>query len=222
MIRSLKLLGVVVAAAFAMSAVAASGAQAFTQFTCTSEPTCIAKFSQDPTEPKQTFETHAGRLVCSEFSGHGMGTSGESEITIESPAYNECESEETELSASVNFGTCDYVAFANGEVELNPSTCTVTITGGGGCTTTVPGGQRFSSSGTAAPFNKPLTFTNVETGGIMEVTIHVHATGIHYSTSSNCPGGGGSFTNGTYIGKVTAQGYKTPTPGTVRTGLTVS
>jgi hypothetical protein len=110
--------------------------------------------------------------------------------------------------ANVNFGSCDNTLEnpswdteaedAASDVTLGPESCSVTadipITG---CETVVPGGQTFEDA---------LTYTNVETAGKTELTIHVKATGRRYAFYC------GSekvleAENGTYEGTLTAKAY---------------
>jgi hypothetical protein len=222
MIRKAKALGFATVVVLAVSAVGASGAQAFTNFTCeTTAATCKVTIEQHPADGaalnKQKFTTDNGAIVCEKFMAESMGNVTEPTVTLTNISYTECTAFGLE-GATVNFegtpGTpCHYTANVNGNVSIGPAGCSVTITIPG-CTTTVSGGQTFTGA---------LTYTNVQTSGQqMEVTIHAETgEAIHYSWSgAACPvGSSGSDTNGKYKGTLTARAFKTDgTP----IGLTMS
>jgi hypothetical protein len=214
MIRNLKALGLAFFAVFAMTAVAASAAQASVHLKINSgETTGTIKVTQDTTKPTQLFETDVGAVECEGFHAHYAGSATlSSASTLEEVKYTECTVGGLAI-AEVNFGTCDYTLSApleetgtdaRGSVTLGPSGCgpvTITVKAPLSCTITVPGGQTFTNA---------ITYTDVATGGIKEITGHANVTtGIHYSYSGTACGTGSGTTNGSYEGTFTATGYKT-------------
>jgi hypothetical protein len=208
MIRNLKALGIAFAAMFVMSAVAASAAHATAAHFRVGDGagTATVTVEQDPSAVAQVFHTSAGNITCLEFHATGSANATTPTITLENIEYKNCEFESTELAASVNFGTCHYeIAAGNtetspenstGTVVLKPAGCQIHITSLT-CNVTVEGEQEFVNQ---------ITFSNTHTTGKNEeITAHATASGIVYTTSAGCPGGGGNHNDGTYTGKVTAR-----------------
>ncbi len=203
MIGKLRTLGVAFVAVFAMSAMAASAAHAEETHFTAGDGTGTAKVTieADPTAPSQTFSTPFGTLACEEFHATGMGAATTTEITLQGVECGECELKGTGIEAFVEFHTCDYTIHGSGEVNIGPAGCGVTIEALT-CKITVPGGQSFGAG--------TLEYTNVTTSGKpMEITAHANAAGIHGTATAACPGGGGTFTTGTYVGTPTARAFTT-------------
>jgi hypothetical protein len=216
MIRNLKTLGIAFAAVFAVTAVAASAAQAQVDdvdLTAAANPAYIT-VEADPSEPAQVFTTAVGSVSCEEFTGESGELSGEegstefTELTLTKIAYSgNCELAGNE--AEVDFDGCHYT-ISNGkldtgtgkltsDVALTPTgeTCSVTITVPvTGCEVTVEGDQTFKGA---------LTYTEVETGTKKEQTIHANTDKIAYTVK--CPGFEEEFEGGSYEGTLTAKAY---------------
>lgn len=200
MSRNIKALGIALVAAFAMSAVVASGAsaQAF-KFKSEGTPT---KLTGTQHAGNDVFVTDAGSVSCSEanYSGEQVGTEV-SEVTV-TPSYsgctafgfvnvpihvNGCQYKFTAITKEgANFeGAVDIVCPAGKVIEVTAPLCTVTI-----------GSQNNL---------KKVTYTNVGSGTTREVTVDVAITGITYvehrsSIFSPCPSNTVTKTNGTYNG----------------------
>jgi len=226
MIRNLKALGIAFVAVFAMSAIAASGAQATNaHLKCTTEePSCVVELTEHPNPVLgvQVFETVLGVVECSEFDAVYEGAStATGNSTLEEVEYNNCEA--FGIEAEVDFGTCDYTLAApfetvaghgQGDVTIGPAGCVVTIIVG---STAEPLCEIFVEG--AQPFEDAITYTNVETNGKEEITGHANANGIEYSWEGLICGEGEDNT-GTYEGTFTAKAFKTPSAGGAQVNLT--
>ncbi len=180
--RNLKKFGVLLAAVFAFSAIAASTASA--EFTASQ----TGSF-ESAAEATQVFTTNGGKVECTEAKGEGA---------IEATT-------QVDIHATVHYGTCKafgivtvhistatYTFTTDGIVHImSPITITVTKTlFTGHCTITVPA----QTVGT-------VDYTNIN--GNTEVTLNPTVTGIEYtSTGGVC---GSSGTNGTYTGASVAK-----------------
>jgi hypothetical protein len=216
MIRNLKTFGVAFAAVFAATAVAASAAQAqHPAHFATDASAKTITVTEHPQEGAQVFTTAVGSVSCEEFMGTGV-PEGEVEnekrtftdLTLEEISYSgNCELAGNE--ASVDFDGCHYTLEnptwdteaedATSDVRLEgPEGCAVTIdVPVTGCEVVVPGGQTFEDA---------LTYTNVETDEVEELTIHANVENdIDYTVK--CPGFEQEFEGGSYEGTLTATAY---------------
>ncbi len=223
MIRNLKALGLGLAAAFALSALGASAAQAQEgdHMQCgNGEGTCTVKVVTDPDKKNQKFTTKVGAVECKTFNAEYKGDKTINEdATLEEVEYGSC-TVGGAVPASVNFGSCDYTLNApldtveghgQGDVTIGPGGCSVTISVSAPfeCTITVPGGQTFENA---------ITYTEVETEGNKEITGHASTNTINYSWSGPACGSG-SDSAGKYEGTFTASAWNTAE--TEQTDLTI-
>lgn len=112
MIRNLKVLGLAVAAVFAMSAVVASAASAAPLFHAASSPTILTGTQTG----NHVFDAASDTITCKKasFNGTVEGTAVES-IKAEA-AYSECSF--FGVNVAVNMNACQYEFNANGEVAV--------------------------------------------------------------------------------------------------------
>lgn len=176
--RSLKTLGLVLAAVFAMGAVMASAASA-AEFHSAAAPVTLSG-SQSTSH---VFTTNAGTVTCkvATFSG-SSSVKTTSEITM-TPKYENCTAFGF-ISVPIHVKG-DYLFTANGDVHVN-GTFEITAPG---CTTTVSGPQTLKGAN---------SFSN--NAGKTDVIAKTNASGIAYN---EC---GTARTNGTYTGTTTVTG----------------
>ena len=190
MTRSLKALGLALVAALALTALAVSSASA-AEFHSESEHTSLTG-SQ---EVRNTFSVNAGTVHCETATFSGTSNSATTTELKIVPTFQGCKittvTLET-LEAVVDWPHCWIILTPSGIKHIG---CTISLTirvTAPLCTITVHP-QTISSD----------DFTNVGAGTTRSVTLTSTATGIAYTQSSLCPGGGGgSFTNGTYSGAI--------------------
>ena len=219
MTRKLKVLGLALVAAFAMSAVAASvaTAEAF-HFGSEVEHTVIT--GSQVTE--DVFTVHGGTVKCSTatYAGGTINSANKNstEITI-NPTYGGCRFAGIADSATIDMNSCDYLftpkttdagPVYTGEVHIKcktqGDTITVTVVIGGvtKCIVHIP---EQSLSG--------ITYTNVNPGGGAKthLLVDVNITGIKYSQTEGTGGGKcetkDNTTTGTYVGQATIKGFDT-------------
>jgi hypothetical protein len=223
MIRNLKALGLALVAVFAMSAVAAVGAQAETNENKESIP---AFFLADTTtanaiyeaegEGPQVFNTDFGGFVCDEVTGNGTAANTSATATLQNVAYTggfeetaECLALEA-FGATVDFNTCDYLfkavtstgaGTAEGTADVQCATegdKIEVIVAGGLCTVTVPAQEGLG----------PITYHNKVVEGLNndQVTVDASVKNIKYE-------GHGLFcetgvrNNGTYEGNAIVKAF---------------
>jgi hypothetical protein len=200
MARNLKIIGLALAAVFAMSAVAASAAQAtFTWDNGTQTLTVEA-------DGKQTFTTTSGAIQCQGLSGQSAvaGTAA-TEVTAQNFAYASCIGPFGE-PAQVVFGQCDYLFTAGQtlggkETELTGQ-AHIKCVNGGQITITGLGGFCQMHVGQQAPGGHVIYRTVA--GFPQDVTLEATVTGIVYQGTGLCS----SASTGQYAGNVTIKGYK--------------
>lgn len=216
MIRNLKALALALVAVFAMSAIAASGAQATTGHAeCTTGvETCEIKVTQHPELPTQSLNVPgAGTVKCQEF--HAVAKGGptfSSNVTLSNVKTGLCTF--LGLEATVTFeGTaglpCDYrlsspvtevaAGHYTGSISIAPFLCRI-IYAVFGCTLTVEGEQSFTNA---------ITYTNVKTNNIDYITAHKD-TGKTVKVTGKGPACEGlESTEARYTGTFTAKGFTT-------------
>lgn len=201
----IRVVGVIAALALMVTAfVGVSSAAAFTQFRSeASETTLDGEMVEGSTNPA-AFETAAGTIKCE--TGSAMATmTGTSATQIETSlpgstasgvSYGNC----TFLgfiNAAVEMKNCQYNFHINGEVDITPSGCGPIEFTAFTCTVKVG-----SQTGL-----KSVTYENMGTKATRDVTIIPNITGITYTTSSGCPGGAVTKSDGKYHGgKFTVKG----------------
>lgn len=212
MIRNLKAIGIAIVAIFAMSAVAASAAHATeARVKCGGPGECTIKVTHHPGPgvPLGKFHTNAGDVECEEFNAMGEPFKDETKqsiVTLTELKYSECELGGIFATVSVGSG-CHYTLHsgntitggAEGLVDLAATAggCVIVIKAGA-CEVTVNGPQNNLSK---------IIYTNVKTGTKEEITAHAEVGSIAYTTTASCPGGAGSFGNGTYKETITAKAF---------------
>jgi len=190
MTRNLKALGLALVAAGALVALAASSASAINpQFHSEAEHTIITG-SQ---EGNNTFVVNAGTVHCSTATFEGTASvKTPASLTI-APNYKSCNltaiTLET-LEAVVDMNGCHYLFTPGGEVHLTCPSAPIRVTAPL-CTVTVH-----------PQTVQKVDYINNGAGSTRNVTVTSTATGLVYTQSSTCPGGSGTFSNGTYNGSV--------------------
>jgi hypothetical protein len=218
MIRKLKALGVAITAVLALSAVAASGAQAF-EFT--SSNTAKAGHPHEHTISHGTQTTsHVftagegfGGISCAvaEFEGTGTGT----DTTVRSlPTYENCK-DSFGRTAHVSTNGCEYEFHAKVKVNSDLYTgtsnllcptgksITVEITSSGSVVCTVHIGPQTGIS--------PIKF-ELGTSQPTDIVVNSEAANVKSTTTGgffSCGVSEGSHTDGTYTGKTTVTGINT-------------
>lgn len=188
--RNLKTFGALVAAVFAITAVAASAAQAEPMFNSEAEETNLTATNTNV----HHFSNGTFDVTCetASFTGSQSGTTA-TEVTIH-PSYSNCHVVVFgfKLSATVNFTTCDYRFTADGEVHIVCGTEGDYIhVEAAGCNITIP----EQSIANAATYSNNGSHVDVSS----------NATGIAYKQSgSTC--GTKEGTNGSYTGDATVEG----------------
>jgi len=137
MIRNLKVLGLALAAVFAMSAVAAAAASAQNGMV-TAESAVTLTGVNTPEGGSNTLTSETGNVKCPEvlYTGHEVGsttngvTSGSSDITI-TPHYKKCTGP-FGLPTTVDMNGCDYVFHIGGTVAENEYSLTANVICEGG------------------------------------------------------------------------------------------
>jgi hypothetical protein len=233
MSRYLKATGLALAALFAIGALLAQGAQAAVEHT----------FHSDVGETIVTGEFHAG--VKGKFSVGGSTIECESakfegtvegrerkEITI-TPTYGSttkpsgCEEAKNHVEAIIHTNHCAYIFTSNTTVSTETpevqehGTEHIECASGSGIEITFPSIGATIHIGEQTPTHG-VKYTNAETAGHKEITVHTTAKNLTTTCSGNCfllPGEG-KTTTGTYDGTETWKGYEDKKPigtGTERT-----
>jgi hypothetical protein len=189
MIRNLKALGLAFVAVFAMSAIAASAAQAV-EFHAESAP-AIIEGVQEAGHPSE-FETSAGTISCSGATFTGTSATTTTPTLNINFSYTGCTFLNV-LNVPVEPRGCHYVFHASGTVDVAGTNCAAepirfsALT----CVVTVPPQENLEK----------VTFTNQGTGSERDVTVTPEVTGIRYNTSAGCSNGfHEGLTNGVYRG----------------------
>jgi hypothetical protein len=211
MTRNLKVLGLALVAALAMSAVAASAASA-TPFEFHSEASStVLTGSQEGTD---VFTTDAGTVSCGEANYIGSQSAATTTTVSVLPTYSNCTAFGF-ISVPIVVNGCEYLfhagtASTTGEPPVThyEGTADVVCPAGKvievkapGCTVTV---------GSQTGLQK-VTYTNKEGGGFEDVTVDVNMTGIKYEEHNKglfptCANNTVPKSNGTYTGAATVTG----------------
>ena len=192
MIRNLKTLGLAVMAMFALTAVAASAAQAI-EFHSEIENTTITASTEAGSN--SVFDAAGASISCASGTFTGSQVAKTSPTLTVTPAYSGCTFLEV-LNVPVNMNGCQYTFSANGEVAVTGESCTAITFEAKLCKVEV--GKQGNL--------KEVTYTNAGTGTGRDVTVTPHVTGITYTSSGLCPKNG-TFSDGNYTsGNATAKG----------------
>jgi hypothetical protein len=210
--RKLKALGLALVAVFAMSAVAASGAQAAQFHSASASGTTYLTGNQATTN---LFSTTAGNVKCKKatFGGSYTGGTTATDLTI-TPAYAECTA--FGQNATVTINGCTYTftqptSATTGNVDLAcPGSNVITVdVPAGNCTLTI-GPQTLKgdvdyTNQTEASGKKDVLVTAT----VIEIEHTVHGPGAICGTTGLHPGETveGVSTEANYTGTVTVKGY---------------
>ncbi len=197
MIRNIKVLGIAVVAAMALSAVVASAAMAVPQFTASTYP---AQVTGESAVGAEKFKTEGGTVECkSHFLSASLGAAN-STLTV-TPKYTECKAFGF-LSATVNPEGCTYVFHATELVSAGVYKHHVNVI--------CPAGQSIKvvASTCKAEIKEQTGLTSVKTTNSgTSVVVNPEVKSIKYTVTEDgflCPfGGTGNKTDGEYTGAVT-------------------
>ena len=221
MIRNIKALGLALVAVFAMSAMAASAAQAEGEgapdFWAAQYPAHI-EATPDPGSGRQVLTSPFGKVRCEEVQGTAVLNERSNELTSEEIGYSgDC----TALGlfpTTVDAEGCHFTftveetetaSTSNGSVHLDcpegTGSITVTIFEVGSepphpeeeliCTIHIPGGQTFGG----------ITYHNIETeDGIMHVTVEANTGGVIHESHEGSLCGTGTSETDSYTGSFIA------------------
>ena len=221
MSRNLKVLGLALVAAMALSAVVASAAsaQAF-NFKSEASPTTLTGKRHGTN--KEIFETDGGTVTCNEAIYHGQtNVTATSDINI-TPTYSNCTAFGF-VSVPIDTEGCSYTFTTLTKEGSNfEGAMHILCPGGKSMRVTAPGCE--VTIGEQTPTGGKITFTNLGSGATREITVDVALTGTHYIEDEiaglpNCTSAGTTTSNGTYKGAWLVTGE---TPGTTtHTGVWV-
>jgi hypothetical protein len=204
MTRNLKALGLVVLAALAAMAVTASAASATAKFHSELPTHTVISGTQ---VGEDVFTTNAGTVRCKKATYSGLQSGAEAETVEVTPSYSECTAFGF-VNATIDVNSCTY-KFGITSTTPEPFEGHITICPNGG-TITVTAFNCWVHVGQQGPL-KGVTYTNEGSGKTRDIRVKVSLSGIHYvQTSKSFPGcEEKTFTNGTYTGEATVQGFST-------------
>lgn len=194
MIRNLKALGLAFVAVFAMTAVAATAANAtIPQFQADGYPATVTSHSE---ASNHVFTINKGPVKCKTHHFEAETSAATNKLTVFA-TYKNCTF--VGLNATVNMNGCHYEFYLHtsgpplyigtADVVCEGSKIKVTSLQ---CTAEVGEQEELSE----------LTFENVGAG---EVEVGANVSGITYNTSGSC--GISEASNGTYVGDALAEGF---------------
>jgi hypothetical protein len=183
MIRNLKTLGLAVMAMFALTAVAASAAQAV-EFHSEIENTTLTASTEAGSN--SVFDAAGASISCASATFTGTQAAKTSATVTVTPAYTSCTFLGV-LNVPVEMHGCQYRFHAGGEVDVVGAPCNGITFEAVGCKVEVK-----EQTGL-----KEATYTNLGSGTTREVTVTPHVTGITYTSSGLCPKNG-TFSDGNY------------------------
>jgi hypothetical protein len=192
MIRKLKLIGLVMVAVVAISAVASGTAQADT-FTSEGNVNTVVTGNQEGTN---VFTVEGSKVECTTAHFAAVGeTSSPTETVVVHPEYSGCKAF-TFLNATVTTTGCNYALNAAGTVTIG---CTGTNK------ITIVGGTCEATVGSQGPLSG-ISYENVN-GGQVKVKTNVTTVGVTKTKDGiACPLGGTGSATGSYVGNVVAEG----------------
>jgi len=198
MIRNLKALLLAAVAVMAVSAVGASAGQAAEFHSSVAETKLTLTTDGTGKTAHQVFDAAGASITCAGIKGEGnLAVSTATSVTIDVTYEGPCTFVGQE--ATVDMKGCDYTFTSHGTVSLSSRT-------GKNCATepitfSVPSPPCTVTVGSAGGANQNLesvTYHNITTSGVSEITVEPHVTGITYTaTGSGCPETG-TKTNGNY------------------------
>ncbi len=193
MIRNLKTLGLAVMAMFALTAVAASAAQAV-EFHSEIENTTVTASTEAGSN--SVFDAAGASISCASATFTGTQAAKTSPTLTVTPVYSNCTFLGV-LNVPVKTNGCQYTFHAEGGVaDVTGASCTAITFEAAGCKVEV--GKQNGL--------KEVTYTNLGAGTTREVTVTPHVTAITYTSSGlGCPKTGtfsdGNYTSGNAIAK---------------------
>jgi len=196
MIRNCKILGLVLGAAMALSAVMASAALAVPQYTSSSYPFTVTGLNAKGSE---SFSTEAGKIECdSHYVSHSLSAAG-STLTV-TPAYTNCSA--FGFAPTLNNEGCGYVFHATERVGAGVYRHHVSVSCGAGK-------SMKWTAGTCKFEIKPQTgLTTAESTNLAAgtVTVQLNVQKIAYTVTQDgfgCPfTGTGNKTDGSFTGHI--------------------
>lgn len=218
--RNIKILGLMLAAMFAMSAVAATAASA-DEFTSEVAPVTLTGTSESGFTDE--FTTTAGVVKCPKATYKGTQATVSTTTATVTPDYEDQPCTGFGFPATIDVNECQYVFHINGgtstegtvDVECPAGkeiTITATSAGTEKCTVHVP--TQTSIPGT-------VKFSGIGSGTTREITVDVNLTGVKYTHTKGTGIGActaGSASNGTMKAKATVTGES----GSTHVGLFLS
>lgn len=200
-----RVVGVIAALALLVTAfVGVSSAAAFTQFRSEASETTLDGEMVEGSSNPATFKTAAGTIKCE--TGSAMATvAGTSATQIETSVPGS-------TASGVSYGNCTFLGFINAKVEMKTCQYNFHINGEVDITPTGCGPIEFTAVTCTVKVGaqsglKSVTYENMGTKATRDVTIIPNVTGITYTTSSGCPNGAETRSDGSYSGgKFTVKG----------------
>jgi hypothetical protein len=196
--RKLKVIGLAIAAVMALAAFLGPAAAAEFHSEVAHTQISGSQIGSD------SFTGNAGTWKCSELTyiGTQATEATSSEITA-TPKFGGCTAFGF-IGATIDVNGCDYRFTPNANpylhivcptkpIEVTTATCTITFP--------------------AQTVNSGVTYTNERAGTTRDLRVKFSMTGLSYTQDNkafpNCPGGAGTFSNGTYSGEATIKGANT-------------
>lgn len=200
--RNLRAFGLVLVAAFAMTAMTASAASA-AEFHSEASTTDLVGTQVG----EDVFTVKAGTVRCSQADYTGTQVGATTTTTTVVPTYGGCRAFGF-VNTTVDVSSCGYVFHATGTDGSGNVVGSVDVECEGSDVITV---TAFNCWVTVAPQTglSKATFTNEGSGSSRDVKVDVAISGIKYTQhSKSFPGcSSGTFTDGTYHGTATVKGF---------------
>jgi hypothetical protein len=228
MIRNLKALGLLLVALLAMSALGGAVAQAAedpADFAASEYPATVTT-EADPNAPTQTFTTATGNITCQEVRGDATLAAQSNELTgtgvaETGPEFTNCHATALKFPTTVDTNGCHFT-FTAGTALTEPEGTFVDSTGSvrihecdsaTGVIVRIYGGAEHTEANLGCQIDvheqelNGITYKNVETEGVEEVTAEVNVQ--NQISAQFTPGPKGlckeeTHTGGSYTGKLTA------------------
>jgi hypothetical protein len=197
-IRNLKALGLALVAVFALTAVAASAAQA-AEFHAEEAPV----FFEGSQVEQHIFTVDKGTVKCNTATFTGSSATATTATVTLTPVYSTCKFAGT--AADVKMNGCDYLFHLS-----SATTATVDVVCSGGAEIEVE--STTTNCIVHVPAQNGLSHVILASEGTTttrDITATVTVAGIHYTeVGSECKFNGVATTNGTYNGTATIKGFK--------------
>jgi hypothetical protein len=178
---NLKMLGLAVVAALALTAVVASAAQA-ASFHSEAETTSLTGTQTG----NHVFNAAGAKITCKNatFTGTQTGTVA-NDVTV-GASYKNCSF--LFFNVNVNMNGCEYTFHSNNTVDVVGAACKGITYEGAGCKVVVGAQSGLSTVG----------FATAGAGSSRTINVSPNVTGIKYTSSGLCPENGTNLTNGKY------------------------